>query len=300
MDAATGVRPSTSAGGKHSRAPAHENKFAFRHNPGSKKTAAIARIPNNGVCGRCHDIIEWKKKYRKYKRLTTPGKCAGCHLHCVRFAYHALCGPCASSRGVCAKCRQAHELWGKAEAARDALLEEAEALAAVKGAVPGLPERERRSKIRALLRAAAVGEGAPAAAGAGAGDDGKDEEDDDDDSEGSGDDGEDDDDDEGDGFAGVAGPAGAVGAAGAGSSLHPLSHRVAASVGAGTATSSRRTAASATAAMAAAAAAAMDVSRPPSAAASEGDFAAYMASSRVAGDVLSQALAASKRKGSGR
>ena len=299
MEPPTGVRPSTSAGGTHSRSPAHENKFAFRHNPGSKKTATIARIPNNGVCGRCHEIIEWKKKYRKYKRLTTPGKCAGCHLHCVRFAYHALCGPCAGSRGVCAKCRQTRELWGTAEAARDALLDEAEALAAVKGAVPGLPERERRSKIRALLRAAAAGEGASAAAAAAGADEAAGE----DDSEDGGEEGEDEDEDDGDGdgddFTGAA-SAGAGAGAGSGAPLPPPSLRGAASVGAGTATSSRRTAASATVAMAAAAAAAMDVSRPPSAAASEGDFAAYMASSRVAGDVLSQALAASKRKGSGR
>jgi len=52
----------------HSRAPAHQNSFAFKHNKNSKKTKKIAAIPNVGVCKRCHDIIEWRKKYRKVRR----------------------------------------------------------------------------------------------------------------------------------------------------------------------------------------------------------------------------------------
>ena len=63
-----GVRTSTSAGGVHSRAPAHNNSFAFKHNAGSQKTAKIARIPNTGVCGRCHDIVEWRKKCGSARR----------------------------------------------------------------------------------------------------------------------------------------------------------------------------------------------------------------------------------------
>jgi hypothetical protein len=30
--------------------------------------------PNIGLCQKCHDIIEWKKQYRKYKPRTMPGK----------------------------------------------------------------------------------------------------------------------------------------------------------------------------------------------------------------------------------
>jgi hypothetical protein len=41
----------------------HERRFDA-HN--------VGRLPNEGLCPRCHDIIEWKKKYRKYKPLTTP------------------------------------------------------------------------------------------------------------------------------------------------------------------------------------------------------------------------------------
>ena len=50
---------------KKGRAPAHQNSFAFRHNPKSKKTEKILSSPNVGVCGRCRDKIEWRKRYRK-------------------------------------------------------------------------------------------------------------------------------------------------------------------------------------------------------------------------------------------
>ena len=50
---------------KKGRAPAHQNGFAFRHNPKSKKTEKILASPNVGVCARCRDKIEWRKKYRK-------------------------------------------------------------------------------------------------------------------------------------------------------------------------------------------------------------------------------------------
>ena len=52
--------------------PAHQNKVAFHHNKGSKKTARILSLPNQGLCGRCHEKIEWRKKYRKYKPLKAP------------------------------------------------------------------------------------------------------------------------------------------------------------------------------------------------------------------------------------
>ena len=36
---------STRKGGERSRAPAHQNRVAFRHNKNSKKTAKIASMP---------------------------------------------------------------------------------------------------------------------------------------------------------------------------------------------------------------------------------------------------------------
>jgi hypothetical protein len=46
----------------------------FSHNPNSKKTQIIAGIPNVGLCQRCHDIIEWRKKFRKYKPIKNLAK----------------------------------------------------------------------------------------------------------------------------------------------------------------------------------------------------------------------------------
>lgn len=83
--------PSKSKG----RAPAHQNRFAFRHNPKSKKTDKILSSPNVGVCKRCHEKIEWRKKYRKYKPRTQLGKCNMCQKRNIKAAYHTICGDCS-------------------------------------------------------------------------------------------------------------------------------------------------------------------------------------------------------------
>jgi hypothetical protein len=82
---------------KAGRAPAHQNAFAFKHNPKSKKTDAILNSPNIHVCRRCHDKIEWRKKYRKYKPRTQPGKCNLCLQRNVKAAYHTICTDCTTS-----------------------------------------------------------------------------------------------------------------------------------------------------------------------------------------------------------
>jgi hypothetical protein len=80
---------------KGGRSPAHQNKFAFRHNPGSKKTQKILDAPNVGLCQRCHDKIEWRKQYRKYKVRSQLGKCNLCNQKNIKAAYHTICGQCA-------------------------------------------------------------------------------------------------------------------------------------------------------------------------------------------------------------
>eukprot|EP00581_Thalassiosira_minuscula_P030989 CAMPEP_0183759690 /NCGR_PEP_ID=MMETSP0739-20130205/7237_1 /TAXON_ID=385413 /ORGANISM="Thalassiosira miniscula, Strain CCMP1093" /LENGTH=327 /DNA_ID=CAMNT_0025997509 /DNA_START=78 /DNA_END=1061 /DNA_ORIENTATION=+ len=82
---------------KKGRAPKHQNSFAFRHNPKSKKTDKILSSPNVGVCRRCYDKIEWRKKYRKYKPRTQPGKCNQCFQKNILTAYHTICTNCAGS-----------------------------------------------------------------------------------------------------------------------------------------------------------------------------------------------------------
>ena len=81
---------------KKGRAPSHQNKFAFKHNPSSKKTEKILSMPNIHVCQRCYDKIEWRKKYRKYKPRTQPGKCNECPKRNVKAAYHTICTDCTT------------------------------------------------------------------------------------------------------------------------------------------------------------------------------------------------------------
>jgi hypothetical protein len=96
------------------RFQSHQNKYGFRHNKHSKKTAKILALPNSGLCKKCYDIIEWRKKYRKYKPLKDPAKCADCNERTVKLAYHTLCSKCASLRdngkGVCPKCCLSKEI----------------------------------------------------------------------------------------------------------------------------------------------------------------------------------------------
>lgn len=81
---------------KKGRAPAHQNQFAFAHNPCSKKTDQILALKNVHVCQRCADKIEWRKKYRKYKPRSQPGVCNGCKKRNVKSAYHTICTNCTT------------------------------------------------------------------------------------------------------------------------------------------------------------------------------------------------------------
>ena len=122
--------------------PAHQNSTAFKHNPNSRLTARIAAIPNDGLCQRCHAIIEWRKKYRKYKPLSQPRKCTQCAQKTVRFAYHTRCTPCSQAKKVCAKCGEQRELVEKAGKALDG-----EELVRWMGDM-GVRERRRRLVMR--------------------------------------------------------------------------------------------------------------------------------------------------------
>lgn len=89
--------PKHQRGKKKGRPPAHQNTFAYAHNPKSKKTDHILGLPNLHVCRRCHEKIEWRKKYRKYKPRTQPGKCNICQQRRVMAAYHTICESCTKS-----------------------------------------------------------------------------------------------------------------------------------------------------------------------------------------------------------
>ncbi|KAJ2364397.1 hypothetical protein IW150_006489 [Coemansia sp. RSA 2607] len=128
----------------------YQNAFAYTHNRGSKTTKKILALPVDGLCKRCTDQILWRKQYRKYKPLTAAKKCVGCAQKRVNKAYHVLCDACASERGVCAKCLEAHEIVEgiNVRTAQDALREEQE----LERKLSGMRERQRRSYLRKLAR----------------------------------------------------------------------------------------------------------------------------------------------------
>ena len=82
---------------KKSRPPAHQNTYAFKHNPKSKLTEKILNSPIQHCCRRCTDKLEWRKQYRKYKPLTQLGKCNFCNKKNIKSAYHTICEPCTTS-----------------------------------------------------------------------------------------------------------------------------------------------------------------------------------------------------------
>ncbi|KAI5665746.1 hypothetical protein M9H77_15599 [Catharanthus roseus] len=132
-------------------APKHQNKFAWKPNAGRKinetevggKFRPYSEI--TGVCPRCKEQIEWKRKYGKYKPLTEPAKCQKCSKRAVRQAYHNLCTACARENNVCAKCScQVGQIVG-----RDLSEVEAEQKA-LEEAIKNARERDRRTLLRAL------------------------------------------------------------------------------------------------------------------------------------------------------
>lgn len=84
--------------------PAHQNIFSFKHNANSKQTRKIADEPLDVLCKRCYSKLLWRKKFRKYKQKTVPGKCNFCHEKNILKGYRTICDPCALQREVCAKC----------------------------------------------------------------------------------------------------------------------------------------------------------------------------------------------------
>ena len=92
-----GANTAKSSSNKKSRPPAHQNTFAFKHNPKSKLTDKILNSPIEHCCRRCVDKLEWRKQYRKYKPLTQLVKCNLCTKRNIKSAYHTICEACTTS-----------------------------------------------------------------------------------------------------------------------------------------------------------------------------------------------------------
>jgi hypothetical protein len=168
--------------------PRHQNKVAFKHNKNSKRTQEIADIPVQGLCRRCHDQIEWRKRYRKYKPLTVARRCSKCQEKTVGRAYHNVCDKCARDLKICAKCSAATGIVEpivtrqEQSAADQALLKR----------VDSMSERKRRAFLRKHLNP----DGTPRADHLHEEDEDDDDDDEDDDEE---DEEEDEEDEDGDG-----------------------------------------------------------------------------------------------------
>lgn len=93
--------------------PAYANSYAFHHNKSSKLTKHIGSLPIRFLCPGCVAVIEWRKKYRKYKPLTVVKRCTGCGEKKVKDAYHVICGECVGKLGKCGKCLVPREQWIK-------------------------------------------------------------------------------------------------------------------------------------------------------------------------------------------
>ncbi|KAK9067166.1 hypothetical protein SSX86_014491 [Deinandra increscens subsp. villosa] len=131
--------------------PKHANKFAWKPKAGVKinETEVGGRFRPlsdiTGVCPKCKDQIEWKRKYGKYKPLSEPAKCQKCTKRAVRQAYHNLCNACAKEHNVCAKCScHVDRIVG-----RDITEIEAEQKM-LQAAIGNAREREKRSLLRAM------------------------------------------------------------------------------------------------------------------------------------------------------
>jgi hypothetical protein len=138
---------STRTGGGYSRAPAHQNRFAYKHNKNSKITKRIYSISHHGLCERCTEQIEWRKTYRKYKALKAPAKCRGCDQKNVKRAYHTLCSSCAGGKRVCAKCVKPLSALSLEEVEARRLRQNATKVEAL---IENLREREKRAIRRKM------------------------------------------------------------------------------------------------------------------------------------------------------
>lgn len=94
--------------------PAHQNSYAFHHNKSSKLTKHIESLPIRFLCPGCVAVIEWRKKYRKYKPLTVVKKCTACGEKRIKDAYHVICGECVRATTKCAKCLLPSNQWTQA------------------------------------------------------------------------------------------------------------------------------------------------------------------------------------------
>ncbi|KAF9116024.1 hypothetical protein BGX27_005257 [Mortierella sp. AM989] len=142
-------KASTRKGNNKKGAQAHKNAYAFHANKSSKITKKIAAMPVGGLCEKCVEVIMWRKKFKKYKPLTTMKKCVHCEQKAIKEAYHVICNKCAGEKNVCAKCLESREIVPtNIKTEKELIQEQVEH----ERLLSGMNERERRSYLRQMER----------------------------------------------------------------------------------------------------------------------------------------------------
>uniref|UniRef100_A0A7S1NCP1 Uncharacterized protein n=1 Tax=Eutreptiella gymnastica TaxID=73025 RepID=A0A7S1NCP1_9EUGL len=93
--------------------PVHKNSTPYVHMRNCKRNALPEKVygaMHGGMCKRCRDIMDWKRKYGKWKMMS-PDKqearvCQHCHEKTVFHPFAHLCKNCCRLLKECAKCRQ--------------------------------------------------------------------------------------------------------------------------------------------------------------------------------------------------
>ncbi|KAF9184778.1 hypothetical protein BGZ51_003138 [Haplosporangium sp. Z 767] len=142
-------KSSSRKGNNKKQAQAHKNAYAFHANKNSKITKKIASMPVAGLCEKCVEVIMWRKKFKKYKPLTTMKKCVCCQEKAIKDAYHVICSKCAGEKNVCAKCQESNEIVPKNIKSEKELIQEQVELERL---LSGMTERERRTYLRQMER----------------------------------------------------------------------------------------------------------------------------------------------------
>eukprot|EP00052_Salpingoeca_macrocollata_P023614 m.208376 g.208376 ORF g.208376 m.208376 type:complete len:98 (+) comp22075_c0_seq2:966-1259(+) len=85
---------STERGNAKKKGQKYKNKTAFKLDKYGKNphVKAVTSVVVAGVCVRCRDIIEWKKKYNKYKPLSAPAIWCDSFRFFLSFPYQLFTG----------------------------------------------------------------------------------------------------------------------------------------------------------------------------------------------------------------
>eukprot|EP01059_Diplonema_ambulator_P006214 TRINITY_DN15958_c0_g1_i1.p1 TRINITY_DN15958_c0_g1~~TRINITY_DN15958_c0_g1_i1.p1 ORF type:complete len:204 (+),score=54.02 TRINITY_DN15958_c0_g1_i1:56-613(+) len=132
----------------------HQNQTAWvahKHQEDLRLTDTQLEGWLDNCCEKCVEVLQWRRKYGKYKSLAKPAKCHGCQERVVRHAYLGLCVPCARVKKACAKCEGPfeipHEEIVRMEKERE-----------LRKQIADLPERFKRAAERKLERGDDLGE----------------------------------------------------------------------------------------------------------------------------------------------